>query len=50
MNTITEPDPTEIHATIKLGIDAYAKWFYVGRQHDGDFDVVSLTQTPIPDS
>jgi hypothetical protein len=23
------------HATIKLGIDAHAKWFYVARQVDG---------------
>jgi transposase len=27
--------PTEIHASIKLGIDAYAKWYYVARQVDG---------------
>ena len=32
MKTITEPNPTELHATIKLGIDAHAKWFYVARQ------------------
>jgi transposase len=32
MNAITEPNPTELHATIKLGIDAHAKWFYVARQ------------------
>ena len=35
MKTITEPNPTELHATIKLGIDAHAKWFYVARQLDG---------------
>ena len=35
MNAITEPHPTELHATIKLGIDAHAKWFYVARQLDG---------------
>ena len=34
MNTITESNPTEVHATIKLGIDAHAKLFYVGRQVD----------------
>jgi len=27
--------PTEIHASIKLGIDAHAKWYYVARQVDG---------------
>ena len=32
MNAITEPNPTELHATIKLGIDAHAKWFPVARQ------------------
>ncbi len=26
MNTHTQIDPTETHATIKLGIDAHAKW------------------------
>jgi len=26
MNTNTESNPTELHATIKLGIDAHAKW------------------------
>jgi hypothetical protein len=35
MNAITEPNPTELHATIKLGIDAHAKWLYVARQLDG---------------
>jgi len=35
MNTHTQLNPTELHATIKLGIDAHAKWFYVGRQLDG---------------
>ena len=35
MNAITEPNPTEVHVTIKLGIDAHAKWFYVGLQVDG---------------
>ena len=29
MNTKTQPNPTELPATIKLGIDAHAKWFYV---------------------
>ena len=27
--------PTELHASIKLGIDAHAKWYYVARQVDG---------------
>jgi AAA+ superfamily predicted ATPase len=35
MKTTTHPNPTELHATIKLGIDAHAKWFYVARQLDG---------------
>ncbi len=35
MNTHTQINPTELHATIKLGIDAHAKWFYVARQLDG---------------
>ena len=35
MSAITESNPTEVHATIKLGIDAHAKWFYVARQLDG---------------
>ena len=35
MNTPTQINPSELHATIKLGIDARAKWFYVGRQLDG---------------
>ena len=35
MNTITESNPTEPCQSIKLGIDAHAKWFYVGRQLDG---------------
>ncbi len=35
MKTITEPNPTEPHAAIKLGIDAHAKWFYVARQLEG---------------
>ena len=26
MNTHTQINPTELHATIKLGIDAHAKW------------------------
>jgi hypothetical protein len=47
MKTTTQPNPTELHATIKLGIDAHAKWFYVGRQVDGDSEVASRTQTPV---
>ncbi len=35
MNTPTQINPTELHSAIKLGIDAHAKWFYVGRQFDG---------------
>ena len=35
MNANTESSPAELHATIKLGIDAHAKWFYVARQLDG---------------
>ena len=35
MNTDTQINPSELHATIKLGIDAHAKWIYVGRQLDG---------------
>ncbi len=35
MNAITEPDSTELHATIKLGFDAHAKWFYVAPQLGG---------------
>jgi hypothetical protein len=35
MKTTTQSNPTEAHATIKLGIDAHAKWFYVTRQLDG---------------
>ena len=35
MNTKTESNPTETCQSIKLGIDAHAKWFYVARQLDG---------------
>lgn len=35
MNAITEANPTELHATIKLGIDVHAKRVYVARQLDG---------------
>lgn len=35
MNTKTESHSTELHATIKLGIDVQAKWFDVARQIDG---------------
>jgi len=34
LNTKEERDVPELHATIKLGIDAHAKWFYVARQVD----------------
>jgi len=39
MNTKTQPNPNELHATIKLGIDSHAKWFYVALQLDGDSGV-----------
>jgi len=35
MNPNTESNSTETCQSIKLGIDAHAKWFYVGRQLDG---------------
>ena len=35
MNAKTESNPTETRKTIKLGIDAHAKWLHVGRQVDG---------------
>jgi len=35
MQNKTELKSTETHASIKLGIDAHAKWFYVARQVDG---------------
>jgi len=35
MQNQNEPNPTELHASIKLGIDAHAKWYYVARQVDG---------------
>jgi hypothetical protein len=35
MNTKIESDPTKSYDTIKLGIDAHAKWYYVARQLDG---------------
>ena len=35
MKTDTQINPTELDATIKLGIDAHAKWFYAARQVDG---------------
>ncbi len=35
MNTKTKTNPTETCESIKLGIDAHAKWYYVGRQVDG---------------
>jgi len=38
MNTKTKSNPTELHATIKLGSDAHAKWSYVACPLDGDFD------------
>jgi hypothetical protein len=35
--TKKDPDPnsSETYETIKLGIDAHAKWYYVARQLDG---------------
>jgi hypothetical protein len=35
MNANTKFNPTETCETVKLGIDAHAKWYYVGRQVDG---------------
>jgi transposase len=35
MTTKSKSNPTESFETIKLGIDAHAKWYYVGRQVDG---------------
>ena len=35
MNNKTRSNPTNTSETIKLGIDAHAKWFYVARQLDG---------------
>lgn len=29
------PNPTELYASIKLGLDAHARGFYLGRQLDG---------------
>ncbi len=40
MNAHTKSNPTEHHATIKLGIVAHAKWFSVDRQRNG--------ATPLP--
>jgi len=35
MNAKTKSNPNETCGSIKLGIDAHAKWYYVGRQVDG---------------
>jgi hypothetical protein len=35
MNAKTKSNPNETCETIKLGIEAHAKWYYVGRQIDG---------------
>jgi len=35
MKAKTKSDPNETCESIKLGIDAHAKWYYVGRQVDG---------------
>jgi hypothetical protein len=35
MTNKLQPDSTEQFETIKLGIDAHAKWYYVARQVDG---------------
>jgi transposase len=35
MQNQSDTNSTEPHATIKLGIDAHAKWYYVARQVDG---------------
>jgi hypothetical protein len=34
MNTKKKSNPNEICESIKLGIDAHAKWYFVGRQVD----------------
>ena len=44
MNTKTESNPTESFQSIKLGIDAHAKWYYVGRQVDGATPQVAGTK------
>ena len=49
MNNKTELNSTETHATIKLGIDAHAKWFYVARQVDGATPQ-PVRKSPIGDS
>ncbi len=41
MNTDEQPNPTEWQATITLGINAPAKWFYVARQVDGAMEAHS---------
>ena len=35
MNTNTKSNSNETFETIKFGIDAHAKWYYVARQVDG---------------
>ena len=35
MKAKTKSNPNETCETIKLGIEAHAKWYYVGRQIDG---------------
>ncbi len=35
MTTQNTPNSSEQYETIKLGIDAHAKWYYVSRQVDG---------------
>ena len=40
INTKIQLNPTELHATVKLGIDAHAKWFWIPRLLDGDSDMV----------
>jgi len=35
MQNQTDANSSEPHATVKLGIDAHAKWCYVARQVDG---------------
>jgi len=35
MNANTKSNPTETCESIKLGIDAHAKWYCIGREVDG---------------
>jgi hypothetical protein len=43
MTTKTKSNPTESVESIKLGIDAHAKWYYVGRQAGASFPHTAFT-------